>query len=86
MQTRISSKGQVVIPKAIREVHQWPAGTVLHIEEKDGGILLRPARGASVPWDQVFGCFKRDVARKISLEEMDAVITKLPQDSQHGRG
>ena len=86
MQTRISSKGQVVIPKAIRGVHHWPAGTVLQVEEKDGGILLRPARSAVVAPDHVFGCLKNDVSRKVSLEEMDATVFKLARDSHHGRG
>jgi len=41
--TLLSSKGQVIIPKAIREQHHWLPGTRLIIEESAGGILLKPA-------------------------------------------
>ena len=41
--THISSKGQVIIPKALRDAKRWPAGTALVAEQTDEGILLRPA-------------------------------------------
>ncbi len=40
-QTTVSSKGQVVLPKAIREKRRWTAGTPLVVEERPEGILLR---------------------------------------------
>ncbi len=40
--TRLTSKGQVVIPKAVRERMQWHAGMRLEVEElRDGGVCLR---------------------------------------------
>ncbi len=41
--TLLSSKGQVIIPKVIREQHHWLPGTRLVVEETAGGVLLKPA-------------------------------------------
>lgn len=41
--TTISTKGQVILPKAIRERHKWGAGTRLVVEETPEGVLLKPA-------------------------------------------
>ncbi len=42
--TRLTSKGQVVIPKAIRARIHWHKGMELHVEasEEDRTVLLRP--------------------------------------------
>ena len=69
MNTRISSKGQVVIPKSIRNHYQWKPGTVLQIEETTDGVVLSPAIPSSVTQGEVFGCLKEKVAKKISLKE-----------------
>ena len=39
--TRISSKGQVVLPKSLRESKKWQSGTELAVEAVDGGVFLR---------------------------------------------
>jgi AbrB family looped-hinge helix DNA binding protein len=41
-QTVISSKGQVVIPKAIREAFGWDHGTKLSVAVDENGVVLRP--------------------------------------------
>ncbi len=38
--TTVSTKGQVILPKAIREQKHWAAGTELIVEETDEGVLL----------------------------------------------
>lgn len=40
--TKLSSKGQVIIPKHIRESHHWDTGLELQVIEFEGGILLKP--------------------------------------------
>jgi AbrB family looped-hinge helix DNA binding protein len=40
--TKLSSKGQVIIPKAFRTTHNWNAGLELIATEMDDGLLLRP--------------------------------------------
>ena len=44
VKTRLSSKGQVIIPKAVRATHGWEPGTEFAIEDRDEGIVLRPLR------------------------------------------
>ena len=41
--TRVSTKGQVILPKAIRDKRKWTAGTELTVEETAEGVLLKPA-------------------------------------------
>lgn len=40
--TRLSSRGQVVLPKQVREAHRWAPGQEFEIVETEAGILLRP--------------------------------------------
>lgn len=42
--TKLSSKGQVIIPKPIRESHHWQPGTEFVIEETATGIILKPRK------------------------------------------
>jgi AbrB family looped-hinge helix DNA binding protein len=39
--TRVSTKGQVILPKAIRERLRWSTGTELIVEETPEGVLLK---------------------------------------------
>ncbi len=41
---RVSTKGQVVIPKAIRDRNHWRAGTELVIEDRGDALVLRAAK------------------------------------------
>ena len=41
--TRLSSKGQIVIPKALREARSWNPGQAFELVEADNGVLLRPS-------------------------------------------
>lgn len=39
--TTVSTKGQVILPKAIRDSRRWPAGTRLLVVETPQGVLLK---------------------------------------------
>lgn len=39
--TTVSTKGQVILPKAIREGRRWLPGTRLMVEDTEDGVLLR---------------------------------------------
>ncbi|MDP1529749.1 MAG: AbrB/MazE/SpoVT family DNA-binding domain-containing protein [Rhodoferax sp.] len=54
--TTVSTKGQVILPKAIRKQKNWPAGTELVVEDTPEGVLLKakPAFAPTRPKD-VFG-------------------------------
>lgn len=45
-QTRLSAKGQVVIPKDVRERLGWLQGSELEVVETGEGVLLRKPRRA----------------------------------------
>lgn len=42
--TILSSKGQLIIPKAVRSKHRWQAGTVFVVEDTETGLLLKPRK------------------------------------------
>jgi len=72
--TTVSTKGQVILPSAIRQRREWRAGTRLLVEETPEGVLLRPvpAFPETRPED-VFGSLPHRGKPK-SLEEMDAGV------------
>lgn len=74
--THLSSKGQVIIPKAVRESRHWRPGQVLEIVETPEGVLLR-SRPPFAPTrlDEVAGSLPY-TGPAISLDEMeDAIAT-----------
>ena len=72
--TTVSTKGQVVLPKAIRRTLRWAAGTRLVIENAPGGVLLKPAPVfAETRPEEVFGRLACGDAPK-SLAEMEAGV------------
>ena len=72
--TIVSTKGQVILPKAIRQRRHWEPGTRLVVEDTPDGVLLKPAT--------VFAPTRpQDVAGMLAyrgppktLDEMDAAI------------
>lgn len=55
--TRLSSKGQVILPKAVRAAHRWKPGTEFVVENTDDGVLLRPSKPfGTTRLDEVRGC------------------------------
>ncbi|PTM97456.1 AbrB/MazE/SpoVT family DNA-binding domain-containing protein [Mycoplana dimorpha] len=72
--TVVSTKGQVILPKAIRQRQEWGAGTRLIVEETADGVLLKPAPTfAPTQPGRVFGMLPVSGAPK-TLEEMEASI------------
>ena len=72
--TTVSTKGQVILPKAIRRELRWEAGTRLVVENTPEGVLLRPARVfAETRPEDVFGRLASDGPPK-SLAEMEAGV------------
>lgn len=61
LSTTLSSKGQVVIPKELRDARQWQAGMSLIVEEVPQGLLIRADQSHFFPpttVDQVRGIAK----------------------------
>lgn len=83
--TKISTKGQVILPKAIRTRRHWGAGTTLVVEDTPDGVLLKPAPlFKPTRIEDVFGCAKYK-GPPISIEQMDAAIEQEVK-RQHARG
>jgi AbrB family looped-hinge helix DNA binding protein len=72
--TIVSTKGQVILPKAVRNRHRWDAGTRLVVEDTADGVLLRPAPHfpESRPADVYASLPAKGKAR--TVEEMNAGV------------
>jgi AbrB family looped-hinge helix DNA binding protein len=83
--TTLSTKGQVILPKALRDALDWKPGMRLTVENTPEGVLLKaaPFFPPTRPED-VYGCL-RYVGPPKSLEDMEAAITAEVQD-RHARG
>jgi AbrB family looped-hinge helix DNA binding protein len=72
--TRLSSKGQVILPKSIRSAHHWEPGVEFMVEDMANGVLLRPVKPfQQTRLEDVIGCTGyKGPAR--TVEDMDAAI------------
>jgi len=80
--TKLSSKGQVIIPKPLRTSHRWETGQELVVEDFGDGILLKP----KTPFEEtsikdVASCLKFKGKAK-SLEDMESAISKGIMDKR----
>lgn len=72
--TKLSSKGQVVLPRAVREAKAWRTGQVLEVVSTHEGVLLKPLkRFEAVALGDVVGCLPYKGTRK-TIAEMDAAV------------
>jgi AbrB family looped-hinge helix DNA binding protein len=84
--TRLSSKGQIILPKAIRQAYHWPPGTGFAVEDTGDGIRLRPIKTSQpTRLDTLAGSLRINGAAR-SIEEMDsAVDAELRDRRDRGR-
>lgn len=74
--TVVSTKGQVILPKAVRDQNNWGPGTRLVVEQTEAGVLLRRA-----PYfkptriEDVMGMLKYD-GPSFTVEEMDERVSE----------
>jgi AbrB family looped-hinge helix DNA binding protein len=74
--TRLSSKGQIIIPKALRDARGWQPGTAFEIEEVDGGVLLRAVRAFPITkLEDVSGSLVWNGPAR-TLADMDAAVAR----------
>ena len=72
--TKLSSKGQVILPAATRNANQWGAGVEFAVENTAEGVLLRPLKPfAATVLEDVTGAAGYK-GRPRTLEEMDDAI------------
>lgn len=82
MTTRLSTKGQLIIPKEIRDRHGWDAGAELEIEDRGDHVVVR--RVESLPettLEDLIGCTGYQ-GPSHTLEEMDEAIVELARESR----
>jgi AbrB family looped-hinge helix DNA binding protein len=75
--TRVSTKGQVILPKAVRVKRNWSAGTELVVEDTPDGVLLKAAPiFPPTKFEDVAGILRRGsgAGRALTVEEMDEAI------------
>ena len=83
--TIVSTKGQVILPKSVRDQLHWGPGTRLVVEQTADGVLLKakpqlpPARH-----EDVFGCPPTHKPPK-TIEDMAAAIGDAVK-VRHDRG
>jgi AbrB family looped-hinge helix DNA binding protein len=74
--TRLSTKGQIILPKAIRASRDWRPGMEFTVEETGEGILLRPvAQFPPSRLEDIAGCL-RSKRKPKTLAQMRTAIGK----------
>jgi AbrB family looped-hinge helix DNA binding protein len=72
--TRLSTRGQITLPKSIRVSRGWGPGTEFTLEESGDGILLRPAaRSPQWGFDDVAGCLRYSGKPKTLAEMREGI-------------
>lgn len=68
---KVTSKGQVTVPKEVREKMGLAAGDEIEFVEEDGKYLIRKRRGAS-PFDKYLGYLKQKAG-----QDPDEIVKEL---------
>ncbi len=74
--TRLSSKGQLILPKSLRDAHGWHEGVEFILLEQDEGVFLKPLNPfTGTTLDQLVGCVGYKGPKK-TLKQMENAIAK----------
>jgi AbrB family looped-hinge helix DNA binding protein len=74
--TRLSSKGQVIIPKVVRDRQGWQPGIELEVEDRGDLVVLRRVKPfPPTTFEEVRGCLKYD-GPPATIEEMDEAVAE----------
>ena len=74
--TKLSSKGQVVLPSSVRTARKWKPGTTLAVENRPEGVLLRTVKPfAETQLDQVVGSTGYKGPRR-TIQDMEKAILR----------
>lgn len=73
-QATITSKGQITLPKKIRDHLKLHSGDQIEfLIQQDGGVTVRPA---SIPVSELKGILHRKGRKPVSVERMNQIIGK----------
>jgi len=75
MTTKLSSKGQVVLPEALRNMYGWDVGTSFTVLVYKGSVIMQPIKAPTDAelareFDEVFGESRRQ-ARAAGMKTSD---------------
>ena len=85
--TKLSSKGQVIIPKALRSAHHWEPGLTLMVIDNGDGLLLKPrAPFAPTVLADVVGLFTKRPKRAPAKSDADIKAALLRDVKRKWRG
>jgi AbrB family looped-hinge helix DNA binding protein len=74
--TKLSSKGQVIISKALRDAYRWKVGQELIVIDTGDGILFKLKQSfPKIAIDEVAGCLECKGKAK-TLEEINDAIDR----------
>lgn len=77
-QSTVTSKGQITIPKVVRELLQLEPGDRVYFDVRDDGSVLLMA--CNEPVENLFGLLKaRAGKRPLSVEEMNPASMQDPE-------
>lgn len=83
--TTVSTKGQVILPKPIRQALRWEAGTRLIVESTTEGVLLRPEpMFPETRPEDVYGCLAWKGPPKSLAEMEEAVLDEAKRRHEGG--
>ena len=84
--TKLSSKGQLIIPKPLRDIHHWQPGQTLEVIDTGDGLLLKPESPfPETTLEMVAGSLKYEGEAK-SLAQMEEAIRKGVQETTRDCG
>ncbi|MGN7610476.1 AbrB/MazE/SpoVT family DNA-binding domain-containing protein [Magnetococcales bacterium HHB-1] len=78
--TTMTEKGQITIPKAIRNLLHLKPGDKVEFEAKENGEVLVKPKSLSV--DDIFGMLRDPKKPTLTTEEIEDVITQQGNKSQ----
>jgi len=84
--TRLSTKGQIILPKNIRTSRAWVPGTEFTVEETGDGILLRPTRPfPETRLEDLAGCLRYKGKPKTLAQMNNAIRREVMRRHDRGR-
>ena len=68
--TRLSSKGQIIIPKHVRDRHNWREGQEFDVVESAEGVVLRPHPAFPPSRVEDIGSSLKYGGKKVPIEQL----------------
>ena len=80
----LSSKGQFVLTKSIRDLHHWGAGTRFVVIDRGSEVVLKPAAPFAPTAFESPDCCPVGMVKRLSLAEMEqAIAAEAGKNDRH---